>query len=93
MRRDAGRRVATCLQEAGDRAVCVRRDRRRDTGERGFEHEVVGEREVAQHLRRFELLPGVGEGERARRENVLGELDREVDASDRRHPRQRERLR
>ena len=93
VRSDACRRMAASLEKFGDRLVRMRRDRRRHAGQGRLQHQVVGERVLAQDLRLLELAPRVGERQGAGREHLLGKLDREVDAGDRGDARKRDRRR
>ena len=54
----------------------------------GVVHQVVREGRAAQDLLRLELGPGVGQVQRTAGQQRLGQLEREVDAGHRRHPRQ-----
>ena len=91
VRGDARGRLAGRLQEGGDGAVQRLRDGLGHRAEHDFVEQVVGEAAVADHVRGFELAPGVGELDDRAAGNVRGQLDAEVETCDRGHPREGER--
>ena len=82
-------RAARC---SGDPPVQQLGDRQRHRGARGLEDQVVGEGAVAQHLRRLELAPGLGDVERMRLEHRHRELGAELRAGQRGDAGQAQRL-
>ena len=89
----ARRLAAAALQPARHRGMHVARDGLGHAAQRGVGDQVVREGFARQHLRRLQLGPGVDQRQRRLLQHGFGQLDAEVDTSDRRHPRQRQRRR
>ena len=92
VRGDAVGQRRACRQVQGDPPVQQLGDRQRHRGARGLEDQVVGEAAVAQHLRRLQLAPGLGDVERMRLEHRDRELGAELRAGQRGDASQAQRL-
>jgi hypothetical protein len=93
VRRDRGRRSTRGLQPLGDAPVQGTRDRLGHRCSHRLEDEVVRERAVADHVRRLELAPGLGEVEHVQVQHRAGQLGRELAAEQRGGTRELERRR
>ena len=83
--RDARRRRRLRLQVLGDAAVEQLADRRRDGAQCDVAHQVVREPVAGQHVRPFQLGPGVDEIERMRLQHVRRQRGAEIHARQCRH--------
>ena len=93
VRRDVRRLRLPRQQRGRDAPVQQPRDRRRHRSARGLADEVVREGAVADHLRRFEFTPGLGDVQRVRIQHRGGQLGAEAGAGQGRHARQLQRCR
>ena len=94
VRRQRGRcHLALAFKMGRDFAVQVARNGRWHRGQRGLEEQVVHEGLVAQHLRGFELGPGVGQAQRRLTQHARGQTGAEILACHGGAARQRQRRR